>query len=878
MTSTHSDTDNPEPKASRSVTLAVPITGMTCSACVIHVGKALREVDGVEGADVSLSTESARVKLAEDSDVTALDLVESVKDAGYGAASSRERAQISGMTCASCVHHVSSALLGVPGVLHADVNLSSEVAEIEFVSGAVSRRDLRDAVAGAGYGILSFEGDRDAETEFEEARARKRTELKDLRLKMSFSLAVAVFIMVAMQYQSVDALANISPTAVNYVFLALAAPVQLWAGARFYRGAWGALKHRTSNMNTLVAIGTSTAFFYSVAATVFRPFFEGSAIFSSDGGGFGGHATGTYYDVSASIIGLILLGRWLESRARGRTSEAIRKLIGLTPRAARVERDGELVEMPVSEISSGDRIVLRPGERIPVDGTVYEGSGTIDESMLTGESVPVDKSSGDHVFAGTVNGSGSLRFTATKVGKDTALAQIVRMVEQAQASRAPVERLVDRVTAVFVPAVLSIALITFLIWIFAAPDPRFVNALLITVAVLVIACPCALGLATPTAIMVGMGRGAARGILIRNAEALETAHRIDTVVFDKTGTLTEGKPRVSSMRAFNVSETELLSIAAAVESGSEHPIASAVSARAASDSISIPPIVAFTATPGRGAEADVGDSHALVGNVAMLRERDIDVSGIEKPANELAANGETVLAVARDGVALGLIGVTDTVKPGARDAVSALRQLGIRSVMLTGDNNRTAEAVARQVGIDEVVAEVMPVDKASKIADLKAEGRHVAMVGDGINDAPALALADVGIAIGSGTDVAIEASDVTLTSGDPRGVAEAIGLSRATMRTVRQNLFWAFFYNVALIPVAAGALYPVFAGGDVPGWLQPLLGHEGFLNPIAAAAAMAFSSVTVVSNSLRLGKRPMESKGENPPTAPATGRPANAAV
>jgi Cu+-exporting ATPase len=825
----------------------------------------LREVDGVAVADVSLGAETAQVRMRDSGELSARKLMDAVKSAGYGTATTTERAHIGGMTCASCALHVGAALRELPGVVRADVSLSAEVAEIEFISGSVARRDLRDAVTGAGYGILSFEGDRDAETEFEEARARKAAELNDLRLKMSLSLAVAAVIMVAMQYRSVDALSDISPTAMNFFFLALAAPVQFWAGARFYRGAWGAARHKTSNMNTLVAIGTSTAFLYSVAATVFRPFFEDSAIFAPGGSSMSGHVTGTYYDVSASIIGLILLGRWLEARARVRTSDAIRKLIGLTPRTARVERDGAIVEVPVSELAVGDRLVLRPGERVPVDGTLYEGAGAIDESMLTGESVPVDKAAGDEVFAGTVNGNGSLRFTATKVGRDTALAQIVRMVEQAQASRAPVERLVDRVTAIFVPAVLFIAAATFLIWIFAAPDPRFVNALLLTVAVLVVACPCALGLATPTAIMVGMGRGAARGILIRNAEALETAHRVDTVVFDKTGTLTEGRPRVSSIRAYGVSESEALRIAAAVESGSEHPVASAVAAKASDAGVSTPGITGFMATPGRGAEADVSGARVIVGNVAMLRERGIDVGEIEAAADEMAANGETVLAIARDGAALGLIGVTDTVKPGAREAVATLQKLGVRTVMLTGDNRRTAEAVARLVGVTEVVAEVLPADKAGKIAELKAQGRHVAMVGDGINDAPALALADVGIAIGSGTDVAIEAADVTLTGSDPRGVAEAIDLSRATMRTVRQNLFWAFFYNVALIPVAAGALHPVFAGGDAPGWLQPLLGHEGFLNPIAAAAAMAISSVSVVSNSLRLGKRPLV-RDAQPPT------------
>lgn len=854
---------------SGEVTLPLPITGMTCASCVSHVGNALRSVQGVGSADVSLAAETASVTLPPGAGITAIELVDAVKAAGYGVPTDTERIHIGGMTCASCVGHVGSALRGVPGVIRADVNLAAEVAEVEFVAGSLGRRDLRDAVGGAGYEVLSFEGDRNAETEYEAARARRQADLNALRLRVIVSLAVAAFVMLAMQYRSVSALEDISPTAVNYLFLALAAPVQFWAGARFYHGAWGALKHRTSNMNTLVAIGTSTAFFYSAAATVFRPLFEDSVVF--DSGGISGHATGTYFDVSAAIIGLILLGRWLEARARGRTSDAIRKLVGLTPSTAMIKRDGESVQVPVEELVPGDRVLLRPGERVPVDGVIFEGAGAIDESMLTGESVPVDKSAGDGVFAGTVNGAGGIWFTATRVGRDTALAQIVRMVEQAQASRAPIERLVDRVTAVFVPAVLSAALITFVVWLFAAPDPAFVNALLLTVAVLVIACPCALGLATPTAIMVGMGRGAANGLLIRNAEVLETAHRINTVVFDKTGTLTEGRPSVSSIVATGVDEDDLLAIAAAVESGSEHPVGTAVVSRAKQRGLTVQPSSGFVATAGRGVEAQINGSHILVGSLAMLTERGVDLAAIEDASADLAERGETVLAVARDGVVLGLIGVTDTVRPSAAEAVSALRSMGIRTVMLTGDNRRTAAAVAKMVGVDEVVAEVMPADKAEHIAKLKSGGALVAMVGDGINDAPALALADVGIAIGSGTDIAIESADITLTSSDPRGVAEAVRLSRATMRTVRQNLFWAFFYNVALIPVAAGALYPLFPDANVPGWLQPLLGQHGFLNPIAAAGAMALSSVSVVTNSLRLGKS--EKVERQPPAGRAGVRP-----
>ncbi len=849
---------------------------MTCAACVSHVGNALRSVAGVESAEVSLATETATIRSNTPDALSADALLSAVRDAGYGVQTRTERASIGGMTCSACVSHVGNALRELPGVMRADVNLATETAEIEFVSGAVTRRYLRDAVTGAGYSLRSFEGDQDAETEYEEAKKRRKAELDDLKRRVILSLAVAVAIMVGMQYSSVSALENISPTAANYLFLVLAAPVQFWAGSRFYRGAWGAFKHRTSSMNTLVAIGTSTAFFYSAVATLFRPLFEDSVVFEA--GGISGHATGTYFDVSASIIGLILLGRWLEARARSRTHEAIQALLGLTPNTAIVERDGTATNVPVDEIVHGDLIVLRPGDRVPVDGIVSAGAGELDESMLTGESVPAVKAVGDEVYAGTVNGTTSLRFSATRVGKETALAQIVRIVERAQASKAPVEHVVDRVTAYFVPAVLSVALVTFIVWLFAAPDPAFVNALLLTVAVLVVACPCALGLATPTAIMVAMGQAARRGLLIRNAEVLETARKVNLVVFDKTGTLTEGRPSVSTIKPAGVSEAELMSVAASAESLSEHPVADAVVRKAKEMGLALVESTDFQAVPGRGVEATVDGEKVLVGSAAFIADAGVGVAEAESAASELAGHGETVLVVARAGAFIGMIGTTDTIRSTSGDAIQELRSQGIRTVMLTGDNERTAEAVGSRLGIDEVIANVMPADKAAKVEELKAEGHVVAMVGDGINDAPALALADVGIAIGSGTDVAIESSDVTLTSSDPRGVSSAISISRTAMRTVRQNLFWAFFYNVALIPIAAGVLYPVFVNSEVPGALQPVLGHHGFLNPIAAAGAMALSSVSVVANSLRLGSiikgdadgRPAGPPNPEPIPAPAS--------
>ena len=778
---------------------------------------------------------------------------------------------VGGMTCAACVHHVGNALNEVAGISDAQVSLGTETATVEFIPNSVTKTDLREALSGAGYSVRQF-ADEDTSIFADGDKVMREAELKQTRDMMIVSLAVAAFVMIAMNYTAIDSLSKISPTAVNVLFLVLATPVQFWAGSRFYRSAWSAAKLRTSNMNTLVAIGTSTAYFYSLAVTVLRPLFEDSLTFSGADVG-GSHSTGTYFDVSAAIIGLILLGRWLEARARGRTSDAIKKLMGMQPSTAMVLKDGVSVEVEISDVVSGDFIVLRPGERVPVDGKITEGTTTIDESMLTGEPLPVEKQAGDDLFTGTVNSTGAIRFVASAVGRDTVLAGIVRMVQRAQSSKAPIEHLVDKVTARFVPAVLIIAVLVFAVWSFLAPEPAMINALLMTVAVLVIACPCALGLATPTAIMVGMGRGATNGALIRNADALERAHRIDTVVFDKTGTLTEGKPAISSITAIDVTEKELIRLAAAAEANSEHPLATAVLAEAKSRDIEIPEATDVEAVPGRGISAKVGDSTVLVGSAAFIVEMTSAKYDFTEQSFVIAERGESVLAVARDDKPVGLIGVSDKVKSGVSDAIGELTSRGIRTVMLTGDNQRTAEKVAESIGIDHVIADVLPEGKATAITQLRSAGRTVAMVGDGINDAPALATADVGIAIGTGTDIAIEAADVTITSGDPAIVAEIVDLSRSTMRTIKQNLFWAFFYNVLLIPIAAGILYPIFSDGTAPGFLNPIIGEFGFLNPIVAAAAMAFSSVTVVSNSLRLGRgaRKRSESTSAPPPSPQPG-------
>ena len=802
---------------------------MTCASCVSHVSNALRSVPGVEDAHVNLATEKATVEL--DPQLVRLDQLDhALEDAGYGLSAEKATLAIGGMTCASCVSHVESALGAVDGVLSANVNLATERATVEFVPGVATVSDMRDAVEDAGYSITEQVND-DLEAP---VGAR---EVAALRNKVVFSLAVAAAIMSLMAVHWVGA--NL-PFRLDYILLALATPVQFWAGRQFYAGAWGALKHRTSNMNTLIAVGTSVAYFYSLAAT---------ALQASYFGDFGGE---TYFDTSTAIIGLVLLGRFLEARAKMRATKSIQALLSLQPETASVIRGDEEVEVPIADLEVGDLVTVRPGERVPVDGEVVDGASAVDESMLTGESMPVDKSKGDQVFGGTINTTGSLRFEATKVGRDTALARIVRMVEEAQGSKAPIQRLADLVASYFVPAVIAVAAATFVIWLFLAPSPAYAHAVLTAVAVLIIACPCALGLATPTAIMVGTGKGAQYGMLIRNAEALETTHKLQAVVLDKTGTLTVGKPTLTDVISDGNDDAELLRWAASAEVGSEHPLGEAIVTEARRRGLALEEVRSFSALPGRGVEARIEGYDLLLGNRDLMERKGVLLNGMDDRAQELAADGKSTMFVAANGEVRGIVAVADTVRPSSQEAVRLLQEQGLQVIMLTGDNRRTAEATAREVGIDRVMAEVLPGDKADQVKALQQEGLTVAMVGDGINDAPALAQADVGIAIGAGTDVAIEAADITLASADLRGVSGATALSKATMRTIRQNLFWAFAYNVALIPIAAGVLYPLFSEGGVPDLLKPVLGDYGLLNPILAAAAMAVSSVTVVSNSLRL--------------------------
>ncbi len=736
---------------------------------------------------------------------------------------------IGGMTCAACVHHVESALARVEGVSGTSVNLATERATVEYLPTIAGVADFREAVSDAGYSLLGVAADG-----AEPAIAR---DLRELKWKAGLSLATAAAIMAVMAAAPFrDAL----PFDADLLFMALATPVQLWAGGLFYLGAWRALRGRTSNMNTLIAVGTSAAYGYSVYATLFG----GAAVFGESG-------AETYFDTSTAIIGLVLLGRYLEARAKGRASSAIRALAGLGAKTARVVRDGIESDLPAEDVLVGDIVLVRPGEKVAADGEVVDGASWIDESMLTGESLPVEKSTGAKVFGGTMNGSGSFTFRATGVGKDTVLSHIVRLVEDAQGSRAPIQRLADVVASYFVPVVIGVAALVFVVWLILGPPPSYIYAIMTAVAVLIIACPCALGLATPTAIMVGIGKGAESGILIRDAEALETAHKVQVVLLDKTGTITEGRPSVTDVVADGIGEDDLLRLAASVERVSEHPVGEAVVRAAGERGLDIVGVTGFQSMPGYGLEAVVAGTPVLVGSRALLEQRGVELNGLGGPADALSRQGKSLAFVAVDGAARGVIGVADTLRPGATEAVEAIRALGVDVIMLTGDNPAAAHAIAREAGIDEVIAGVLPAEKAEHAAALRRSGKAVAVVGDGINDSPALAEADLGIAVGTGTDVAIETAGITLVSGDVRGVASAIALSRATMRTIRQNLFWAFAYNVALIPIAAGVLYPLFSGG-VPDALGPVFGEFGFLNPILAAGAMAISSVTVVSNSLRL--------------------------
>ncbi len=853
----------------RSTTVRFPVEGMTCASCVNRIERYLRKIDGVESATVNLATESASVRFDPDR-VTIRDLGSAVEAAGYEARLDRAEGtaesgspmpdlatdvtrtltfDVEGMTCASCVNRIERYLRKVDGVEVATVNLATERATVTARQ-SVTAEQVVAAVEAAGYeATLRPDGTTtaaesaaspvaagDSIAGAAEAPADERTfqqrHLADTRRRLIVAAVLTVPILGGL------AAMTIAPFLPAFLMnpwfqLALATPVQFYAGWPFYKGAWKVLKHGSSDMNTLIAVGTSAAYFYSLAAILFPGFFQAAGL-ASEG------TLPLYFDTASAIIVLILLGRFLEARARSHTSDAIRKLIGLQPRTARVVRDNLENDIPIEEVVLGDVVLVRPGEKVPVDGVVLDGSSAVDESMVTGESMPVTKRPGDEVIGGTLNTSGAFRFEATRVGRDTVLAQIVRLVQDAQGSKAPIQRLADVVTGYFVPAVLATAALTFVAWFVLGPQPSFNLALLNMVAVLIIACPCALGLATPTSIMVGTGKGAENGILFRNAEALERLHKVRAVVVDKTGTLTEGRPRVTDVARADGApdEDEIVRLVAAAERGSEHPLGEAIVRFAQAErSLDLVDADAFEAVPGQGIAATVEGRQVVVGRPAYLEANNIDVQGLRDVAETLAASGKTPVFAAIDGRPAAVIAIADTLKPGSAAAVAEFHRLGLEVAMLTGDNETTARAIARQAGVERVLADVRPAEKAAQVRRLQAEGALVAMVGDGVNDAPALAQADVGIAIGTGTDVAIESAAVTLMSGDLRGLVTAIALSRATMRNIRQNLFWAFAYNVALIPLAAGVFYP-FTGI--------------LLDPIFAAAAMALSSVTVVSNALRL--------------------------
>jgi Cu+-exporting ATPase len=810
-------------------TIGIPVSGMTCASCVRRVERALSKAEGVEEASVNFAAEKASVTY-DPSKIRPDGLIAKIEDAGYSTDVRETTFGVTGMSCASCVGRVERAAKRVPGVVGANVNLASEKATVEYLGGEVSSAEISRAVEEAGYGVVGEE----------EASGEDSHEREYERLKINFLLAAALtaLVLIGSLPHMLGVMVPLPMGWLNWGLLALATPVQFWAGARFYKGTWGALKHGQANMNTLVVLGTSAAYLYSAVATVAPQLFAGRA--------------DVYFDTSSLIVTLILLGRLLEARAKGRTNEAIKKLAGLRAKTARVVRGGRETDVPVDEVEVGDEVVVRPGEKVPVDGRVLSGGSAVDESMITGESISVAKEPSDEVIGATINKTGTFRFEATKVGKETALQQIIRMVEEAQGSKAPIQRLADRISGVFVPVVMALATLTFFVWLLFGPEPAFTFALLNFVAVLIIACPCAMGLATPTSIMVGTGKGAEAGILIKGGEALEAAHKLTTAVLDKTGTLTRGEPTLTDVVATNgIPEEELLRLTASAERGSEHPLGEAIVRGALERGIPLTEAEGFQSTSG-GIGAEVGGRSVLVGDRRFLRSSGVSEDGLAPRSQELAGAGRTPMLVAVDGEVAGLIAVADVVREESREAVGALHRMGLEVAMITGDNRLTAEAIAKELLIDRVLAEVRPEDKAAEVKRLQAEGRKVGMVGDGINDAPALAAADVGVAIGTGTDVAIEAADLTLISGDVRGVARAIKLSRATVGNIKQNLFWAFAYNVLLIPVAAGALYPLFSDGTVPGALRPFLGEYGFLNPVLAAAAMALSSVTVLGNALRL--------------------------
>ncbi|WP_423323833.1 heavy metal translocating P-type ATPase [Deferribacter abyssi] len=783
--------------------IILPVSGMTCAACASRIEKKLNKKEGVVFANVNLSMERAKVKF-DPQKLNIADVIKVIEDTGYSVPLSEVELDIIGMTCATCANRIEKKLKKTEGVVDVVINLATEKGKVSFISTIIDESEIIDVIRKVGY---DAEIRKDSLESFskEDEIASKR---KMLIISTLFSLPLLIGMFVHFfKIESLSFLIN------SYLQLVLASVVQFYPGLQFYKGSYLSLKDKSANMDVLVALGTSAAYIFSVV-NVFR----------------GGDL---YFETSAILITLILLGKYLETVAKGRTSEAIKKLMELKPANARVVRDGEEIEISVDDVKVGEIVIVKPGEKIPLDGEVVEGASFVDESMMTGESVPVEKKVGDEVIGATINKNGYLKLKVTKTGKDTFLSQIIKIVEEAQSSKAPIQRFADVVSAYFVPAVIAIAIFTFLIWYFWLDAGNFTKALINFTAVMVIACPCALGLATPTSIMVGTGKGAQLGILFKGGEYLELAHKVNAIVFDKTGTLTKGEFEVTDVVcADGVDEEYLIMMAASAEKMSEHPLAQAIVGKAESNNVRFKDTTHFEVLSGLGVAAEIDGKKVLVGNEKLMQTIGIDCSELKKVKEELDSEGKTTFYVAENEKLLGIVSVADSEKEYARETIEKLQHMGISVYMLTGDNEITAKAIAKKLNIDNIFAEVLPNEKADKVNELKSAGKIVAMVGDGINDAPALATADVGIAMGTGTDVAIEAADITLVADDLRKIVAALMLSRATMRNIRQNLFWALIYNIIGIPVAAA----------------------GFLSPIIAGAAMAFSSVSVVTNALRLKK------------------------